>query len=575
MATEEENAIRKKELLEIARVCEHVPENPPRTFREALQSVRFIHLCIYMEEGNGSGASLQRPDQYLYPFYKADLEERRMTRETAAELLSAFLVKVASMDSIQVSGIKISGSGYLNTRAILGGVDRAGNDACNELTYLILHTAGHLGIGLPLYLRWHSDMDRDIMLKAAWVNQKIGSEPGFHNDEQTIAGLVVDGASLEDARDYDLHGCAHPYPYGAVYGTYHFVNGGKVFELVMNNGLDPRTGKLLGTRTGDPRTFKSTDDWINAFEKQWGYMYDLLMKGFRLGELVQMQVYSQPFVSALFADCIRKGKGVHEGGSRYLQFTGDFYNKIYADSADSLAAIDDLVYKKARLTVNDILEACANNFEGKRGEQIRAMLAAAPKYGNDSGEPEQFYRRLNEHAEVHCRSIKGPFGHVKRDTRLAGAVHSSMGRVVGALPSGRRAGVPLADGGISPCAGCDVNGPTVTMRSAAKALNYDTNRSAVLNQKISKSLLKTADHMNLFVDLIGTFFKDYNGYQIQWNIENRDTYLAAKANPEAYQNLLVRVGGFSAYFVELDPLLQDEIIARTEQVFDRSCCAVA
>ncbi len=266
-------------------------------------------------------------------------------------------------------------------------------------------------------------------------------------------------------------------------------------------------------------------------------MYDLLMKGFRLGELVQMQVYSQPFVSALFADCIKKGKGVHEGGSRYLQFTGDFYNKIYADSADSLAAINDLVYKKARLTINDILEACANNFEGKRGEQIRAMLAAAPKYGNDSGEPEQFYRRLNEHAEVHCRSIKGPFGHVKRDTRLAGAVHSSMGRVVGALPSGRRAGVPLADGGISPCAGCDVNGPTVTMRSAAKALNYDTNRSAVLNQKISKSLLKTADHMNLFVDLIETFFKDYNGYQIQWNIENRDTYLAAKANPEAYTRI--------------------------------------
>ena len=227
-----------------------------------------------------------------------------------------------------------------------------------------------------------------------------------------------------------------------------------------------------------------------------------------------------------------------------------------------------------------MLKVCADNFEGKRGEQVRAMLAAAPKYGNDSGEPEEMYRLLNDHVSAYGRSQKGYFGYPKRDARLGGAVHSSMGRIVGALPSGRKAGIPLADGGISPCAGCDTQGPTVTLRSVAKALDYTTNRSAVLNQKMPKSMMKTATEMNRFVDLVETFFRDYNGYQVQWNIEDRDIYLAAKENPAEYKNLIVRVGGFSAYFVELDPLLQDEIIARTEQTFspdhaDRVGCSLS
>jgi len=568
MAAKEANAKRKKELKTIAEVCEHVPENPPRNFWEALQSVRFIHLGLYLEDGNGSGVSLQRMDQYLYPFYKSDLEQGKMTRQEAAELLSAFWIKVASMDAIQPAGVKISGAGYLDTRAILGGVDRSGRDACNELTYLILHVTGLLKMGVPVYLRWHSGISREVMLKAVWTNTQIGSEPAFHNDDQTIAGLVADGASLEDARDYHLDGCAHPHPYGSVYGTYHFINGAKALELVMNNGHDPRTGKRLGIQTGDPRQFTCIGDWVNAYLKQWEYIYDIVMKGYNIGELIQMQVYSQPFASALTPDCIQKGLDVHEGGGRYLQFTGDIFNKVYADVADSLAAINELVYKERKIGIDELLEACANNFEGKRGELICDRLKAAPKYGNDLGEPEDIYRLLNDRTGTFGRSRKGPFGYPKRDTKLGGAVHSSMGRIVGALPNGRKAGMPLADGGISPCAGCDTKGPTVTLRSVAKALDYKTNRSAILNQKMPKALLKTSGHMNLFVDLIETFFKDFDGYQIQWNIEDRDVYLAAKTNPSAYKNLIVRVGGFSAYFVELDPLLQDEIIARTEQTLN-------
>jgi len=571
MAAKESDEQRKKELETIAEVCEHVPENPARNSWEALQSVRFIHLGLYLEDGSGCGALIGRIDQYLYPFYNSDMEQGRLTRQQAAELLATFWVKIAATERIPPAYVKTSGAGYVQSRAILGGVDRDGKDASNELTYLILHVAGQMKMDVPLYFRWHPGISRELMLKAAWTNTQTGSEPAFHNDSQIIPGLVADGASLEDALDYVLHGCAHPFPYGGTYGTVHFVNGAKVLELVMYNGYDPQTQKQVGIRTGNPRQFTSIDNWVDAFLKQWVHMYDILINGFNIGEITQMGIYSQPFASALTPDCIKKGLDVHEGGSRYNQFTGDIMNKVYADVVDSLMAMKKLVYDEHKLTMDELLEACASNFEGERGEHIRILLNTAPKFGNDLYEPERIYRILNDRVAVICRSRKGYFGYPKRDTRVGGAVHMGHGQAVGALPSGRRAGMPLSDGGISPCAGYDTRGPTATLRSVAKAIDFNINRSAVLNQKMPRTLLKTKEQISLFVDLIETYFRDYNGYQVQWNIEDREIYLAAKANPEAYRNLIVRVGGYSAYFIELDPLLQDQIIARSEQELE--CCA--
>jgi pyruvate formate-lyase/glycerol dehydratase family glycyl radical enzyme len=565
MAAGEADEHRKKELETIAEVCEHVPENPARNFWEALQSIRFIQLGIYLEDGNGAGASLGRADQYLYPFYSSDLEKGKMTRQQVAELLATFLLKVVAMESAPPLEERVTTAGYRGTRVVLGGVDRDGKDAGNELTYLILHAAGQTKVIVPLYMRWHRGISRELMLKAVWTNIQVGSEPAFHDDEQVIPGLVADGASLEDAREYLIWACSHPHPFGSVYGTPHYPNGAKVLELVLYNGHDPRTGKQLGVQTGDPRQFSSIDDWVDAFMKQWEHVYDIVIRGYNIGELTQMEVYSQPFVSALTPDCIRKGLSVHEGGCRYPQFVGDIYNKVYADVPDSLIAIKELVYKGHKITADELLEACANNFEGERGEYICDLLKSAPKYGNDLGEPEEMYRLLNDRVAAVGWSRKGYFGAPKRDLKSGATHHISHGRVVGALPNGRKAGMPLADGGISPSAGCDTKGPTVTLRSVARAVDFNTNRSAILNQKIPKTLLKTKEQRNLFVDLIETFFGDYNGYQVQWNIEDKATYLAAKANPEAYKNLIVRVGGYSAYFIELDPILQDEIIARTEQ----------
>ncbi len=565
MAARERRAARQAELERIAAVCERVPQYPARTFWEALQSVRLVHLGLYLEDGDGAGAVLGRLDQYLYPNYRSDLAQGTLTRERAAELLASFWVRIASVESLPPGLARLSGAGAVGCRVTLGGVDREGKDAANELTYLILHVAAQMKMAVPLYLRWHSGTSRDLMLKAASTNIQIGSEPAFHNDEQAIRGLVEDGATLQDARDYVVRGCSHPFPYGSAYGEFCYMNGGKVLELVMNRGRDLRTGKQLGIDTGDPCLFASIQDWIDAFLAQWERMYDTILQGYNLGELVRMQLYRQPFASALLADCIQKGTDVHGGGARYLQFASDIFNKVYADVPDALVAIKTRVYDEHCLTIAEILDACAHNFEGERGEAIRQLLRTAPKYGNDLGEPEALYRKLNDRTGEIGRSRTGYLGYPKRDVKNGAAVHYSHGRVVGALPNGRMAGLPLADGGISPCAGCDTRGPTVTLRSVAKAVDFTRNRSAVLNQKIPASLLKTPVERERFVDLVETYFRDYGGYQIQWNIQDRAVYLAAKANPSEYKNLIVRVGGYSAYFVELDSALQDEIIARTEQ----------
>lgn len=565
MSIREQDEQRKIELETIAKICERVPENPATSLWEALQSVRFIQLGIYLEDGNGAGASLGRMDQYLYPFYKSDLEQGKLTRQQAAELLSTFWLKVSTMESAPPIEERTTTAGYIGTKVILGGLDRQGNDASNELTYLLLHVAGYMKTCIPLYLRWHPGTSRDLMLKAVWTNIQVGSEPAFHNDKQIIPGLVADGASLEDARDYVLWACSHPHPYGSVYGTPHYINGGKVLELVMYNGFDPRTKKQLGIQSGDPRKFSSIKDWVDAFLKQWEHIYDIVIKGYNIGELTQMEVYSQPFASSLTPDCIQKGLDVHEGGCRYPEFVGDIYNKIYADVPDSLIAIQESVYNKQEITVNELLEACAGDFGGTQGERIRRLLKSAPKYGNDLGDPEEMYRLLNDRIAAIGWSRKGYFNAPKRDLKSGATHHISHGRVVGALPNGRKAGMPLADGGISPSAGCDTKGPTVTLRSVAKAVDFSTNRSAILNQKIPKLLLKTKEQKDRFIDLIETFFRDYNGYQVQWNIQDSDVYIAAQANPAEYKNLIVRVGGYSTYFVELSPILQDEIITRIEQ----------
>ncbi len=566
MAREEAGSERRRELLQIAKVCERVPEFPAETYWEALQCIRFIHLGLYLEDGNGAGASLCRMDQNLNPIYQKELAAGTLTRAKAMELLAAFWIKIAATDRLPPGYVKTMGAGYVQSRAILGGVKRDGGDACNEQTYMILHVGGKMRLDFPLFLRWHPEINRAFMHKGVWTNTQMGSEPAFHNDVNIIRGLVEDGASLEDARDYTLQGCTHPYPYGTVYGTPIFLNGAKVLELTMYDGFDPKLGKQTGPHTGDPRGFRDLKDWIAAYTAQWAHLYSVVINAVNLGQSVEMQVFSQPFVSALTADCIKNGKGVHEGGCRYNQFIGDIMNKVYADVPDSLMAIEFLVYEKKLVTMDELLNACASNFSGERGGEIRELAQKAPKYGNNLGRPEEIYQMVNEEVTQFCLRQRNWFGLPKRDGRPGGSIHMAQGMDVGALPSGRPAGAPLSDGGISPCTGCDTQGPTCVMASVGKATDhFRRTRSAVLNQKIPQSMLKTPEEREKFVALLEAYFEGYNGYQVQWNIQDRATFEDAMKHPSKHQDLIVRVGGFSAYYIELSDKLQRQIIDRTEQ----------
>lgn len=566
MAQAEADPERKEELLQIAGICRRVPEFPASTYWEALQCVRFIHLGLYLEDANGAGASLCRMDQYLYPIYQRELDAGTLTRTRAMELLAAFWIKIAATDRLPPGYVKTMGAGYVQSRAILGGVDRDGGDACNEQTYMILHVGGKMKLDFPLFLRWHPDINRAFLRKGVWTNTQMGSEPAFHNDVNIIRGLVEDGASLEDARDYTLQGCTHPYPYGTCYGTPIFLNGAKVLELTMYDGYDPKLGRQTGPHTGDPRQFKDLKDWMDAYTAQWAHLYSVVIGAVNLGQSVEMQVFSQPFVSALTADCIRNGKDVHEGGCRYNQFIGDIMNKVYADVPDSLMAIEHLVYDKKLVTVDELLTACANDFSDPRGQEIRALAQQAPKYGNNLGRPEEIYRTVNEAVTQYCLDQRNWFGLPKRDGRPGGSIHMAQGMDVGALPSGRLAGTPLSDGGISPCTGCDTRGPTCVMASVGEATDrFRRTRSAVLNQKIPQALLSTPEERDKFISLIEAYFEGYNGYQVQWNIQDRSVYEDAMENPQDHRDLIVRVGGFSAYYIELSPKLQQQIIDRTEQ----------
>ena len=566
LAEKETNEARKKELLTIADNCYKVPEFPPETYWQALQSARFIHLGLYYEDANGAGASLCRMDQYLDPIYEKEIAEGKLTRQFAAELLAAYWIKIAATDRMPPGYVKTMGAGYVQSRAILGGVKRDGSDACNEQTYMILHVGGMMKLDFPLFLRWHPDMNRAYMLKGVWTNMMMGSEPAFHNDTNIIKALLEDGAELEDARDYTLQGCTHPYPYGTVYGTPIFVNGAKVFELTLYDGFDPKRNKQTGLHSGDPKTFKSIADWIEAFKMQWNFLYDIVNGSNNLGQNIERELYSLPFASALTADCIKNGKGVHDGGCRYNRFIGDVMNKVYADIPDSLAAIEYLVYDKKLLTIEELIEACRNDFAGEEGEKVLGLIAKAPKYGNNLGRPEEIYKEINNYVIDYSSKQKSWFGTPKRDVRPGGAIHMAQGMDVGALPNGRHAGQPLSDGGISPCTGCDCQGPTVVMESVGKATDgFKKVRSAVLNQKIPQNLLKTVEERDKFVALLETYFEGYNGYQVQWNIQDRETFEDAMVNPNDHKNLIVRVGGYSSYYIELSKNLQQQIIDRTEQ----------
>lgn len=562
LAARERDAQRKAELEKIAATCNWVPANPARSFYEALQAIWFAYLVL-MVESPGTGSGFLRADQYLYPFYQKDLAAGRMTREEAFELIALFYIKCNGLVIPYPTPVAMVFAGFtLGANFVLGGLTKEGKDAVNELSYLFLEVEEEVGLNSEdLIIRVHKKTPEAFVMKACQVARSLRGKLKFVSDETIIQQLLNDGKPIEYARDYAITGCNSPTVPGRSLDTPGgMTNMPLMLELALNNGVSRLTGQQLGPRTGDPRKFQSFAEVWEAFQKQ----VEALIPVGLLFKNVDKQLFAEfapsPFQSALYHGCIEKGRDVINGGTApYISYAISLSG--LPNVGDSLAAIKKVVFEDKKITMEQLIDALDRNFAGC--EEILSLLQAAPKFGNnddyvDSLVNEALMLGSNEAAKV--RGFAGAVSNV-----AAGTITSNipMGMVVGALPDGRKAGLPLAEGGISPHQGRNVSGPTATLMSVAKLDHIKMTNGSVLNMRFNPEALKDEAKMRKFATMIRTYLES-GGFFVQFNIVSTEMLREAQKHPEKYQDLLVRVSTYSAYFVELSTALQDDIIARME-----------
>ena len=558
----EKDVERKAELEEIARICRKVPAKPAETFWEALQSFWFIQLAIQIES-NGHSISPMRFDQYMYPYLKDDAG---MTVEKAQELLDLLWIKFTEINKVRDEGSTKAFGGYpMFQNLIVGGQDRTGEDATNELSYMCLKATANVRLYQPsISIRIHEGTPDSLYMKSVEVTRIGLGMPAYYSDRVIIPGLLSRGLTREDARDYGIIGCVEPQVGGKTEGWHDaaFFNMAKVLELALNDGVDPASGKQLGPKTGDLTSFKSFDDVMDAYKKQMDYFVQLLIISDNAVDIAHGERAPLPFLSSLADDCIAKGKSLQEGGAHY-NFTGPQGVGV-ANVGDSLAALKKLVFKEKAVSLADLKEAIKNNFEGK--EDLRQMLInRAPKFGNDDDYADAIAR---EGALIYCKEVekyKNPRNGCFQPGLYPVSANVPLGSMVGATPDGRKAGTPLADG-VSPVSGCDQAGPTAAVKSVAKLDHMIASNGTLLNQKFHPSALKDEAGLRNLMAVTETLFCE-GGLHVQYNVVSRETLLDAQKNPEKYRGLVVRVAGYSAFFTALDTALQEDIIARTEHMF--------
>lgn len=562
MAQSEPDPVRKKELEEIAAVCRHVPAYPPRTFREALQAYWFVHLGVITDLNVWDSFNPGRLDQHLYPFYKKELEAGTLTREQAKELLECFWVKFNNQPAPPKVGITEEQSGTYTDFSLInvGGVDpQTGQDAVNDVSYLILEVVEEMQLVQPSCCIQISAKNPDRFVKRACQVIRTGlGQPSVFNTDVIIREMLHDGKSLFDARSGGPSGCVEVSAFGkesCILTGY--CNWPKIFEITLRNGRDPRTGVQVGPKTGDPETFTTFEQLRDAYKKQLHHFINIKIRGNQIIERLYAEWMPAVFMSTLVDDCIKRGKDYHNGGPRY--------NTTYIQGVgigtltDALTAVKYHVFDRKTLPMRTLLKALEANFDGM--EDIRNLLRQAPCYGNDDDYADSVAVDL---FNLYYDAVNGrpnTKGGRYRINLLPTTVHIYFGQVTGALPNGRKAGLPLSDG-ISPSQGADTNGPTAVLKSAAK-LDHARTGGTLLNMKFTPQVLD-GEGLEKLVHLIRSYFR-LDGHHIQFNVVNRQTLLEAQKNPSQYRHLIVRVAGYSDYFVELGEGLQNEIIARTEQ----------
>jgi formate C-acetyltransferase len=562
MAIKENDEQRKKELLEIARICNQVPAKPAQTFHEALQSFWFIHLLV-QTESNGHSISTGRFDQYMSPYYNADIESNRITRGEALELIELLWIKFSSLIKLRDEYYSTAFAGHpMFQNLTIGGQDANGNDASNALTELVLEATANMHVTQPtVSFRWHKNTPKKMKHKVANVISKGLGMPGLFNDEIIIPMMIRKGTDEEEAYDYSILGCVEPIIAGKSdpRPNIGYVNLLKILEITLNNGKDPETNWQVGLQTGDPRNFENFDDLWKAYVAQIDYAIHLLTKADKVAADVLAQEKATPFISALLQDCLSKGQTMQEGGAKYN--SGGIMGVGIAMVADSLSMLRKHVFEENTLTMTEMLDALSSDYEGY--ENLRIRLENDPdKYGNDIERVDILAR---DAGRAFCRSIQSRM--TTRDGPYHGALFSvsmyiPQGENVGATPDGRCSGLMLSDG-VSPAHNRDVNGPTAAMESVARLDHGLCYNGTLYNMKFIPKTFESREGRSAFISMIDAYFK-LGGLHIQFNVVSRETLEDAIVNPLQHRDLIVRVAGYSAYFIELDPFVQKEVINRTE-----------
>ena len=562
MARAENNPERVRELERISQVCRHVPAHAPRDFWEALQAYWFIHLGVVTELNTWDSFCPGRFDQHLYAFYRKGMEDGTLTRDQAKELLGCLWVKFNNQPAPPKVGVTAAESATYTDFANInnGGLQRDGSDGVNDVTYLILDVVDELHLLQPSSSLQLSKRNPEAFLKRGLEIVRQGwGQPSIFNADMVVEELLRQGKSLEDARCGGTSGCVETGAFGKeAYILTGYFNLPKVLEIALHNGVDPRTGKRIGIETGDPRCFTTFDQVFAAFRKQLHHFVDIKVRGNNIIERLYAKHMPAPFLSLLIEDCIAKGKDYNDGGPRYN--TTYIMGVAPATCADSLSAIKYHVFDREVLTMEQLLDAMAHNFEGR--EKMRLLLwNKTPKFGNDDDYADPILVDVFNAFFDEVNGRKNTKGGHYRVNYLSTTCHVYFGSLTGATPDGRRAGEPLSDG-ISPVQGADRHGPTAVIKSAAK-IDHARTGGTLLNQKFTPQTLKGEEGLNKVAHLVRSYFR-LDGHHVQFNVVTAATLRAAQADPEKYRDLIVRVAGYSDYFCDLTRALQDEIIARTE-----------
>ncbi|TFG10852.1 hypothetical protein EU538_00680, partial [Candidatus Thorarchaeota archaeon] len=566
LANKEQDPSRRQELEEIARICERMPWEPPETFWEALQSLWFTHMLVMAAESYpGAGLSFGRWDQYLYPFYKKDMEEGTLTREWAKELLYCYWIKHNYVYDYQGRlGINQGINSSFGQLMTLSGCGPNSEDLTNDLTWLALEVIEEINLLEPKpNVRLHRNTPEDFMYRVAEILSRAQGSPFLMNfDEHSIEGMVWQGVPREEAWNYGIVGCLENTMQGNDRSDTVDVNINlaKAVELALSEGRDMKTGERIGAKTANPITFQTYDEFLNAVKMQLVRLIDLLTDCGNMADTIRAKYQPTPYLSALMDGCAKRGRDVNQGGTDWNFNTLEGMG--IATLADSVAAVKRMVFDTQRLTMDMLLQAIEANFEGY--EEIRQLLRSkAPKFGNDDDYVDGIARELSVFWAKEAFKRSNPStGRQYRAGYLSWNYYIPLAPLTAATPDGRRRGEYLS-GGVGAVQGMDSQGPTASIRSVGK-LNLETVPNGASHTiTLSPSMVRSPEHIRKLAALLRAY-NEVGGTALQVNIIDSATLRDAQKTPEKYSNLLVRVTGYNAFFTQIGRELQEEIIARTE-----------